>query len=287
MPSVAVMDDIDEDGLELLRKNGFEILPKDRFEEADAIIVRSATKVNREFLERCKNLKLVVRAGVGLDNIDVDYAKQRGVEVRNTPKATAISVAELTIGLILSALRMINQAHISTKGGKWEKKRFLGSELYGKRVGLVGLGSIGLEVAKRCEAFGAEIAYYDIVDKGVYVRVDLEELFKTSDVVSLHLPLNPSTKGIIKYELLSLLKRNAVLINTARGELIPEADLIRFLREREDVIAALDVFEKEPPEGEILELENVILTPHIGAQTKEAQRRASTEAARIILEFFR
>jgi len=286
MPSVVVMDDIDEEGLELLREKGFEILPRENFEEADAMIVRGATKVNRELLDRCKNLKLVVRAGVGLDNIDVEYAKQKGIEVRNTPKATAISVAELTLGLILSALRMIPYAHISAKGGNWEKKRFMGSELYGKRVGLVGLGNIGLEVAKRCEAFGAEVVYYDIVDRGIYRKLSLEELFRTSDIVSLHLPLNPSTEGIVNYDLLSLLKPNAILVNTARGNLIREEDLLRFLKERKDVVVALDVFWKEPPEGEILELENVIFTPHIGAQTKEAQRRASTEAARIIIEFF-
>jgi D-3-phosphoglycerate dehydrogenase len=286
MPSVVVMDDIDEEGLELLRERGFEILPRENFEEADAMIVRGATKVNRELLDRCKNLKLVVRAGVGLDNIDVEYAKQKGIEVRNTPKATVISVAELTLGLILSALRMIPQSHISTKGGNWEKKRFMGSELYGKRVGLVGLGNIGLEVAKRCEAFGAEVVYYDIVDREIYRKLNLEEIFRTSDIVSLHLPLNPSTEGIVNYHLLSLLKPNAVLVNTARGNLIREEDLLRFLKERKDVVVALDVFWKEPPEGEILELENVIFTPHIGAQTKEAQRRASTEAARIIIEFF-
>ncbi len=286
MPSVAIMDDMDEEGLDILRRNGFEILPREKFEEADAIVVRSATKVNREFLDRCKNLKLVVRLGVGLDNVDVEYAKKRGVEIRNTPKATAVSVAELTLGLILSALRMIPQAHISTKEGRWEKKRFLGSELYGKNVGIVGLGNIGSEVAKRCEAFGAEILYYDIIDRGVYKRVELTELFKRCDIVTLHLPLNPSTKGIINYELLSLLKQNAILINTSRGELIVEEDLIRFLKDRKDVRVALDVFWKEPPEGEILNLENVILTPHIGAQTKEAQMRASTEAAKIILEFF-
>jgi Phosphoglycerate dehydrogenase and related dehydrogenases len=286
MPSVVVMDDIDEEGLELLRERGFEILPRENFEEADAMIVRSSTKVNRELLDRCKNLKLVVRAGVGLDNIDVEYAKQKGIEVRNTPKATVISVAELTLGLILCALRMIPQAHTSTKGGNWEKKRFMGSELYGKRVGLVGLGNIGLEVAKRCEAFGAEVVYYDIFDREIYRKLNLEELFKTSDIVSLHLPLNPSTEGIINYDLLSLLKPNAILVNTARGNLIRKEDLLRFLKERKDVVVALDVFWKEPPEGEILELENVIFTPHIGAQTKEAQRRASTEAARIIIEFF-
>jgi Phosphoglycerate dehydrogenase and related dehydrogenases len=286
MPSVVVMDDIGEEGLELLRERGFEILPRENFEEADAMIVRSSTKVNRELLDRCKNLKLVVRAGVGLDNIDVEYAKQKGIEVRNTPKATVISVAELTLGLILCALRMIPQAHTSTKGGNWEKKRFMGSELYGKRVGLVGLGNIGLEVAKRCEAFGAEVVYYDIFDREIYRKLNLEELFRTSDIVSLHLPLNPSTEGIINYDLLSLLKPNAILVNTARGNLIREEDLLRFLKERKDVVVALDVFWKEPPEGEILELENVIFTPHIGAQTKEAQRRASTEAARIIIEFF-
>ncbi len=287
MPSVAIMDDIDDSGVELLRQEGFEVLEREGFENADAIIVRSATKVNREFIDRCKNLKLIVRAGVGLDNIDVEYAKSKGIEVRNTPRATSISVAELTVGLMLSALRMIPYAHSSTKAGKWEKKSLKGREIYGKVVGLVGLGNIGLEVAKRCEAFGAEIVYYDVVDRGVYKRLEFGELFETADIVSLHLPLTDETRGIINYPLLMRLKEQAVIVNTARGELIPTDDLVRFLKERRDVIAALDVFESEPPPKEILELDNVILTPHIGAQTKEAQLRASTEAARIIIEFFK
>lgn len=287
MPSVAIMDDIDDSGVELLRQKGFKVEGKGEFENADAIIVRSATKVNKEFIDKCKNLKLIVRAGVGLDNIDVEYAKSKGIEVRNTPKATAISVAELTIGLMLSALRMIPYAHSSTKAGKWEKKSLKGRELYGKRVGLVGLGNIGLEVAKRCEVFGAEIVYYDVVEKGIYKRLELPELFSTSDIVSLHLPLTRDTYGMIKYPLLMRMKERAVLINTARGELIPTQDLVRFLNERKDIIAALDVFENEPPQKEILELENVILTPHIGAQTEEAQYRASIEAANIIIDFFK
>ncbi|MEO0150185.1 MAG: hydroxyacid dehydrogenase, partial [candidate division WOR-3 bacterium] len=253
----------------------------------DAIIVRSATRVNSEFIDRCKSLKLIVRAGVGLDNIDVEYAKSKGIEVRNTPRATSISVAELTLGLMLSALRMIPYAHLSTKAGKWEKKSLKGREIYGKVVGLVGLGNIGLEVAKRCEAFGAEIVYYDVVDRGVYKRLELGELFETANIVSLHLPLTDETRGIINYPLLMKLKEQAVIVNTARGELIPTHDLVKFLKERRDVIAALDVFESEPPPKEILELENVIITPHIGAQTKEAQLRASIEAAKVIIDFFK
>ncbi|MEO0195812.1 MAG: hydroxyacid dehydrogenase [candidate division WOR-3 bacterium] len=287
MPSVAIMDDIDDAGVELLKRNGFDVLRKEGFENADAIIVRSATRVNSEFIDRCKSLKLIVRAGVGLDNIDVEYAKSKGIEVRNTPRATSISVAELTLGLMLSALRMIPYAHLSTKAGKWEKKSLKGREIYGKVVGLVGLGNIGLEVAKRCEAFGAEIVYYDVVDRRVYKRLELGELFETANIVSLHLPLTDETRGIINYPLLMKLKEQAVIVNTARGELIPTHDLVKFLKERRDVIAALDVFESEPPPKEILELENVIITPHIGAQTKEAQLRASIEAAKVIIDFFK
>lgn len=287
MPSVAIMDGIDEVAIQLLKDSGFDILPKDEFYKADAIIVRSATKVNKDFIDKCKNLKLIVRAGVGLDNIDVEYAKKLGIEVRNTPKATVISVAELTLGLILSAVRYIPFAHISTKSGKWEKNVFKGRELFGKTVGIVGLGNIGMEVAKRCESLGMEVIYYDTVDRGTYRKVELHKLFEEADIITLHLPLTPETHKMINYDLLSKIKDRGILINTSRGEIVDTRDLIRFLNERKDVIVALDVYENDRPDPDLLKLENVIFTPHIGAQTEEAQRRAAYEAANIIIDFFK
>jgi len=279
------MDDLDPVAERILRKGGMEILPPERYPEAHAIIVRSRTKVDRRFIDSAKNLRLIVRAGVGLDNIDLHYAQERGIVVRNTPKATVVSVAELTLGLMLAAARHIPKAHATTKAGLWEKKRLKGVELYGKTLGIVGLGNIGRAVAKRAEAFGMRVVYYDIYDAPEYEKLPLEELFSVSDIVSLHLPLNESTAGMIDYRLMSRMKDGAILINTARGGLIPTEDLIRILEEGR-ITVALDVYEKEPPPPELLIYENLIATPHIGAQTYEAQRRAAEEAARIVVDFF-
>ncbi len=287
MPSVSIMDEIDGSGIRILEEEGFTILKREDFFKADAIVVRSATKVDRKFIDRCKNLKIIVRAGVGMDNIDVDYAVSKGISVKNTPMATSVSVAELTVGLILSCLRYIPKAHISTRSGKWEKGTLKGRELYGKTVGIVGLGNIGMEVAKSVECFGAKVVYSDVIDRGMYKRLTLEEVFKVADIISLHLPLTPKTIHIINHDILKLMKENSILINTSRGEIIKQDELVKFLKERKDIVVALDVYEEEPPSGEILELENVVLTPHIGAQTYEAQKRASMEAARIIVDFFK
>lgn len=279
------MDDLDPVAHEILRDAGMDVLPPERYPEADAVIVRSRTKVDRKFIDSAPKLRLIVRAGVGLDNIDLKYAEERGITVRNTPMATVISVAELTLGLILAAARHIPKAHATTKAGMWEKKRLKGTELYGKVIGIVGMGRIGREVAKRAECFGMRVVYYDIVDVEGYRKLPLEELFSTADVVSLHLPLNDATRGMINYSLMSRMKEGALLVNTARGGLIPTEDLIRILEEGR-ITVALDVYEKEPPPPELLKYDNLIATPHIGAQTKEAQRRAAEEAARVVVEFF-
>lgn len=279
------MDDLDPVAHEILRDAGMDVLPPERYPEADAVIVRSRTKVDRKFIDSAPKLRLIVRAGVGLDNIDLKYAEEKGITVRNTPMATVISVAELTLGLILAAARHIPKAHATTKAGMWEKKRLKGTELYGKVIGIVGMGRIGREVAKRAECFGMRVVYYDIVDVEGYRKLPLEELFSTADVVSLHLPLNDATRGMINYSLMSRMKEGALLVNTARGGLIPTEDLIRILEEGR-ITVALDVYEKEPPPPELLKYDNLIATPHIGAQTKEAQRRAAEEAARVVVEFF-
>ncbi|NPB03943.1 MAG: hydroxyacid dehydrogenase [Thermotogae bacterium] len=285
MPSVAIMDDLDPVAKEILRGGGLTLLPPDRYMEAQAIIVRSRTKVDRNFIDSAPHLKLIVRAGVGLDNIDLKYARERGIVVLNTPKATVISVAELTFGLMLAAARHIPRAHSSTKAGMWEKKRLKGMELYGKRLGIVGMGNIGRTVAERAKAFGMKVTYYDIVEVPGWEKLNLPQLFSVSDVITLHLPLNDGTKGMINYELMSKMKDGAILINTARGGLIPTQDLIRILQEGR-VTVALDVFEEEPPPPELLRFDNLIVTPHIGAQTREAQKRAAREAAEAVLKFF-
>ncbi len=279
------MDDLDPIAREILERAGMEVLPPERYREAEAVIVRSKTKVDRRFIDSAPKLRLIVRAGVGLDNIDLKYAKDRGITVRNTPTATVVSVAELTFALMLAAARHIPKAHSTTKAGMWEKKRLKGVELHGKTLGVVGMGRIGRAVAERAKCFGMEVVYYDIVDVPGYRRLPLEELFAEADVVTLHLPLNEGTRGLINYDLMSRMKDGAVLINTARGGLIPTGDLIRILEEGR-ITVALDVFEEEPPPPDLLKYDNLIATPHIGAQTREAQRRAAEESAKVVVEFF-
>lgn len=285
MPSVAIMDDLDPIAGQILSEAGITVLPAERYREADAVIVRSRTKVDRRFIDSAPNLRLVVRAGVGLDNIDLKYAQEKGITVRNTPNATVVSVAELTLGLILAAARHIPKAHSSTKAGLWEKKKLKGMELYGKVLGIVGMGRIGRAVAERARCLGMEVIYYDVIDVPGYRKVSLEDLFSEADVVSLHLPLNEGTRGMIDYSLMARMKEGAILVNTARGQLIPTGDLIRILEEGR-ITVALDVYEEEPPPPDLLKYENLITTPHIGAQTREAQRRAAEEAARVVVEFF-
>ncbi len=285
MPSVAIMDDLDPIAGQILSEAGITVLPAERYREADAVIVRSRTKVDRRFIDSAPNLRLVVRAGVGLDNIDLKYAQEKGITVRNTPNATVVSVAELTLGLILAAARHIPKAHSSTKAGLWEKKKLKGMELYGKVLGIVGMGRIGRAVAERARCLGMEVIYYDVIDVPGYRKVSLEDLFSEADVVSLHLPLNEGTRGMINYSLMARMKEGAILVNTARGQLIPTGDLIRILEEGR-ITVALDVYEEEPPPPDLLKYENLIATPHIGAQTREAQRRAAEEAAKVVVEFF-
>ena len=279
------MDDLDPIAGQILSEAGITVLPAERYREADAVIVRSRTKVDRRFIDSAPNLRLVVRAGVGLDNIDLKYAQEKGITVRNTPNATVVSVAELTLGLILAAARHIPKAHSSTKAGLWEKKKLKGMELYGKVLGIVGMGRIGRAVAERARCLGMEVIYYDVIDVPGYRKVSLEDLFSEADVVSLHLPLNEGTRGMIDYSLMARMKEGAILVNTARGQLIPTGDLIRILEEGR-ITVALDVYEEEPPPPDLLKYENLITTPHIGAQTREAQRRAAEEAARVVVEFF-
>lgn len=279
------MDDLDPIAGQILSEAGITVLPAERYREADAVIVRSRTKVDRRFIDSAPNLRLVVRAGVGLDNIDLKYAQEKGITVRNTPNATVVSVAELTLGLILAAARHIPKAHSSTKAGLWEKKKLKGMELYGKVLGIVGMGRIGRAVAERARCLGMEVIYYDVIDVPGYRKVSLEDLFSEADVVSLHLPLNEGTRGMINYSLMARMKEGAILVNTARGQLIPTGDLIRILEEGR-ITVALDVYEEEPPPPDLLKYENLIATPHIGAQTREAQRRAAEEAAKVVVEFF-
>ena len=246
-----------------------------------ALIVRSRTKVTKEVLERAANLKVVGRAGVGVDNIDVTQATARKVAVVNAPTASSVSVAELALGHMLSLYRSLAVADRSVKEGKWEKKRFEGHELHEKVLGLFGSGRIGAEVAKRAAAFGMRVIAFDPylppeVAKGHGIElVGKEELLEDADIVSIHAALTPETRGIIGAGELSLMKHTAVLVNCARGEIVQEVALADALSSGEIAGAAVDVFEKEPPAGSpLLTAPNVVFTPHLGASTHEAQARA-------------
>ena len=246
-----------------------------------ALIVRSRTKVTKEVLERAANLKVVGRAGVGVDNIDVTQATARKVAVVNAPTASSVSVAELALGHMLSLYRFLAVADRSVKEGKWEKKRFEGHELHGKVLGLFGSGRIGAEVAKRAAAFGMRVIAFDPylppeVAKGHGIElVGKEELLEDADIVSIHAALTPETRGIIGAGELSLMKHTAVLVNCARGEIVQEVALADALSSGAIAGAAVDVFEKEPPAGSpLLTAPNVVFTPHLGASTHEAQARA-------------
>lgn len=290
---VLVADSIHEDGLTRLREFAEVELSTDlshedlikKIPKFDAMVVRSATQMGKDVLEAAENLKLIVRAGVGLDNIDLDFAKKMGIKVKNTPEASTNAVAELTMTFMLSWVRKILKADRSLREGKWIKSQLLGTELRNKTLGIVGVGRIGLEVARKAKAFDMNLLGYDIRKRekfkelgGKYVK--LEKLLKKSDFVTLHVPLTPDTKHMIDSAEIDLMKNSAVLINTARGSVVNEEVLIEALREKKIAGACLDNYEEDPLEdGRLVGLQNNILTPHVGASTEEAQRGVSLLAA--------
>lgn len=297
---VLVSDPVHQTGIELLkRKAEVEVatgLSKEelieKVKDKDALLVRSATKVTREVLEAAEKLKVIGRAGVGVDNIDIKAATEKGIIVVNSPAASSITVAELTMGLMVSLARNIPQASSSLKAGKWEKKRFLGRELRGKTLGIIGMGRIGSEVAKKAQAFELRCVAYDPYiseetarELNVEVEDSIEKVLEQSDFITLHVPLTENTRHLINREAISRMKKGVSIINAARGGIIDEGAVYRALKEGRLAGAAFDVFEREPPEGNpLLELENFIATPHLGASTEEAQRFASTIACEEVLK---
>ncbi|ANE41379.1 MAG: 3-phosphoglycerate dehydrogenase [Fervidobacterium sp.] len=248
--------------------------------EIEVLIVRSATKVTADIIEAGTKLKIIGRAGTGLDNIDVKAAEAKGIKVINTPGANSISVAELTIGLMIACSRHIARGTIDLKNGKWTKKELEGHELFGRTVGIIGFGNIGREVAKRLLAFDMKILAYDpfVKETDMNVKmVDLDTLYKESDYITIHVPLTPETKNLINKETISKMKDGVIIINAARGGIIDEEALYEALVSGKVYAAGLDVFEVEPPTDELrqklLALPNVVATPHIGASTFEAQER--------------
>ena len=261
--------------------------------EYDAFIVRSRTKIDRAVLERATRLRLVARPGTGLDNIDVEYAKSKGVTVVNSPESLVEAVAEHVVLLMLALSRKLVVADVGTKAGKWEKNALMGKELKGEVLGIVGLGRIGKRIAEVSKTLGMSVLFYDVISipqevvdsLGAQV-VGLDELFRRSDYITLHVPITPETAHMIDAQRLGQMKRTAFLINTSRGGVIDEAALSAALQNGTIAGAALDVFEKEPPAGPILTAPNTILTPHIGGQTEEAQTNAIVVVGEKVRDFF-
>ncbi len=253
-------------------------------ENVRGLIIRNQTQITADILSHAKNLVVLGRAGVGLDNVDVNACEEAGVIVTSTPEQSTISVAELAIGLMISLARHLPAADLDTRGGNWNRQRFLGTELHGKCFGIIGAGKIGLATARRAHAFGMKILAHDpfLSRDNVFLAelsaelVTLEELLARADVVSCHLPATPKTCGILNAAAFAWMKPSAFFINTSRGEVVDEAALIESLKSNKIAGAALDVREKEPPIADELErLPNVLLTPHTAALTYEAQARVT------------
>jgi D-3-phosphoglycerate dehydrogenase len=304
---VLFTDSYNEQTYETIRKAGHDVTVKigmlsaeliDCVEFYDVLCVRSGTKLTKEILKAAKKLKLIVRGGVGLDNVDVVAAREFDIKVVNTPDANTISTAEFCFGMILACARKLPQGYTSVNKGNWDRKAYRGVELFGKTLGIVGLGRIGGEVAKRASSFGMDVVAFDpYVEKTNpsplrgegRVRVaftDLNSLLATSDFISLHVPLTNETKHILNKDRLTKTKKGVYIINCARGGLIDEVALADLIRNEHIAGAALDVFEEEPPKNNrLLNMPNVIYMPHVGGNTFEAQNRIDTEVAKIVIKF--
>lgn len=298
---VIVCDAIDEIGITILKKAGLVVDYKPEIEpdnlltnvgESNVIIVRSRTKITKKVIDAAPNVKIIARVGVGLDNIDTEYAESKGIKVLNAAEAAMNAVSELVIGHMIALSRSIPKANDGLKNGKWLKKELVGSELRGKYLGIIGVGNIGRNVGRIAKCLRMNLIGYDIfpinqdyVREVSMIKTDLKTLLENSDFVTCHVPLTEQTKHLINSETLSYMKPTSFLINTSRGEIIDEKSLFMALTEKRIAGAALDVFEVEPPTNtELLNLPNMICSPHIAAQTKEAQELASTVIAEKVIQ---
>jgi D-3-phosphoglycerate dehydrogenase / 2-oxoglutarate reductase len=303
---VLICDATDASAIQAMRAAGIEVdnRPEITAEELvrdaaayDGMVVRSRTRITKEVIDAGTNLKIIVRGGVGLDNIDVPYAQSKGVSVRNTPKASSNSVAELALGYMLALARKIPQATASMTAGEWKKKQLKGSEIAGKTLGLIGFGNIGGLLGKKAAALGMDVIFYDVItpaDPGPAKQVALEEVLIRSDYISLHVPKVPATTNMLNAETFAKMKDGVLVINCARGGLIDEAALYDALVSGKVAGAALDVYLDEkvnPGNAKLFELKDkdgfhlVIGSPHIGASTTEGQERVGAEVAEILIEF--
>ncbi len=299
---ILICDAIHKDGVTMLQDAGFQvdldtsITPEGLIEKIpsyDAIVVRSRTKVRKEALEATTNLKAVARAGVGLDNVDLVTAKERGVEVINSPEAPSNAVAELIIGLMFSLARNIAEADNTMKQGKWEKKRLSGFEIRGKTMGIIGLGRIGYLVAEKAKALGMKLLVYNRSKDRVRDQVaelggelvDIEKVYKDSDIISIHLPATPETRHMVGAAQFEMMKPTAYIMNVARGGIIDEKALKKALDAGSIAGAALDVYEEEPTKDmDLVCRPNIVCTPHIGASSVEASTGNSTIVAEKLIK---
>lgn len=302
--SVLICDQVAPILNEILQKNGLkityepEISPdqiKEKISNFDIVVVRSRTKITKEMIDRATQCKIIARVGVGLDNIDVDAAKAKGIRVINAVEGAMNAVAELVLGLMLSLAREIPRADREIRNGNWLKKELMGSELSGKYLGIVGLGNIGKRLAKLARGLNMNIIGFDVMpiaddfarDVGL-IKADIDTLLSSADYISFHVPLTETTHHLVNSKRISTMKKTAYIINTSRGEIIDEDALYNALKEGKIAGAALDVFEKEPAVGnKLATLPNVVCTPHVGAQTKEAQTLAANVIGEKIIMILR
>ena len=299
-----VSDPLSEEGLKILADSGIPVdvrtgLSEDELckimGDYDGLIIRSGTTVTKKIMDAGKKLKVIGRAGVGVDNVDVPYATEKGILVMNTPSANIISAAEHSLAMIMSLARMIPWAHASVHKGEWKRNKFTGIELYGKTLGIIGVGRVGGEIAKRAKSFNMNMLGYDpylpkeVADDLSVKLTTLEDVLKNSDIMTIHTPLLPETKNMISMPQFKMMKRNALLVNVARGGIVNEDDLYNALKEKVIAGAAFDVFVDEPlKEGcRLLELDNLVMTPHLGASTVEAQEKVSVDIAENVIMYLR
>lgn len=294
---VLVCDKLADSAVQAMREAGLEVVVKTGMTPEELVatvpgfhvaIVRSATKFRKPAIDAATDMKLIVRGGVGLDNIDVEYAEAKGIKVMNTPAASSASVAELALGFMFALARSIPQATASMKAGKWEKKQFEGIELAGKTLGVIGAGRIGAELIKRANALGMNCIFYRRTPTEMpgARQVPLEELLRTSDFISMHVPLTPETANMLSREQFAMMKDGVYIVHCGRGGTVDEEALLEALNSGKVAGAALDVFAEEPTNNmALVSHPNVICSPHIGAQTKEAQDRVGDEVVSIVIEF--
>jgi len=302
MPKVLVSDKLAQEGVDILKKVAdVDIktgLPEDELckiiGDYDALVIRSGTQVTAKVLEAAKKLKIIGRAGVGVDNVDVPVATERGVIVVNSPGGNTLAAAELSVAMLLALARNIPQAFMSMKNKEWNRSKYTGNEVYGKTLGVLGLGKIGQEVAKRCQVFGMKVLAYDpFISKEVAEQmgidlVDLNDCLKRSDYITLHLPKNKETLGMISTKQFEMMKDGVRLVNVARGGIIDDDAMVAAIKSGKCAGAALDVYPSEPPDfsAELFDLPNVVTTPHLGASTEEAQTNVAIDVAEQIADVF-